>query len=190
MEIVLSVCLGIGLAAACGFRIFVPLLVMSIAARTGHLTLSHGFEWIGSVPALVAFAVASGVELVAYFVPWLDNLLDTIATPAAVVAGVVVMASCVSTTSPLLKWTLAVVAGGGAAGIVQGMTVVARGASTATTGGLGNPAVSTAEAGGSVLVSVIAIAMPVLGALAVIALVFLAVRKIMGGGRGRPAVAK
>jgi len=178
MEIVFSICLGISLAAACGFMVFVPLLVMSIAARTGHLALGHGFEWIGSVHALVAFAVATGVELIAYFVPWLDNLLDTVATPAAVIAGVVVMASCVSGTSPLLRWTVAIVAGGGAAGIVQGMTVVARGASTVTTGGLGNPVVSTVEAGGSVLVSVLAIAVPVLAGIAVIVLLVLAVRKI------------
>ena len=188
MEIVVSICLGISLAAACGFRIFVPLLVMSIASRTGHLALGHGFEWIGSVPALVAFAVATGVELIAYFVPWLDNALDTFATPAAVIAGIVVMASCVSGTSPLLRWALAIVAGGGAAGIVQGMTVVARGASTATTGGLGNPVVSTVEAGGSVLVSVLAIAVPVVVGVAVILLLVFAVRKFMGRFRGAHAV--
>jgi hypothetical protein len=185
MEILLGICLGFSLAAACGFRVFVPLLVMSIASRTGHLALGSGFAWIGSVPALVMFAVAAGVELAAYFVPWLDNALDTIATPAAVIAGIVVMAACVSGTSPLLTWTLAVVAGGGAAGIVQGVTVVARGASSATTGGAGNPVVSTAEAGGSVLVSVLAVAVPVVAGLAVILLLVYALRRIGGGFRRR-----
>lgn len=188
MEIVLSICLGISLAAACGFRVFVPLLVMSIASRTGNLALGPGFEWIGSVPALVVFAVATGVELVAYFVPWLDNVLDTIATPTAVIAGVVVMASCISGTSPLLKWAVAIVAGGGTAAIVQGMTVVARGASTATTGGLGNPVVSTVEAGSSILVSVLAIVLPVVVCVAVVLLLVYAVRKIRGRFRSANAV--
>src|SRR5882672_6632817 len=134
METLLSVCVGIGLSAACGFRIFVPLLVMSVAALTGHVTMAHGFEWIGSYPALMAFAVATVVEVAGYYVPWVDNLLDTIATPAAIVAGTLVTASLATDLSPFLKWTLAIIAGGGAAGMVQGTTVVARGASSAGTG--------------------------------------------------------
>src|SRR6266404_3033095 len=105
METLLSICVGVGLSAACGFRVFVPLLVMSIAAASGHLTLAHGFEWIGSNPALVAFSVATVVEIAAYYIPWVDNLLDAIATPAAVIAGTLVTASMVTGTSPFLKWT-------------------------------------------------------------------------------------
>src|ERR1051325_11800845 len=90
METVLSICIGIGLSAACGFRVFVPLLVMSIASLSGHLTLAHGFEWIGSYQALVAFAVATCVEIAGYYIPWVDNLLDTIATPAAIIPGTLV----------------------------------------------------------------------------------------------------
>ena len=102
METLLSVCVGIGLSAACGFRVFVPLVVMSIAALTGHLTLAHGFEWVGSYPALVAFAVATCVEIAGYYVPWIDNLLDTIATPAAIIAGTLMTASLVTDLSPFL----------------------------------------------------------------------------------------
>ncbi|MFQ5931753.1 MAG: DUF4126 domain-containing protein, partial [Nitrospiraceae bacterium] len=90
METLLSICVGIGLSAACGFRVFVPLLVMSIASRGAHLTLAPGFEWIGTYPALLAFAIASCIEIAGYYVPWVDNLLDTIATPTAIVAGIVV----------------------------------------------------------------------------------------------------
>src|SRR6266404_6194452 len=127
METVLSVCLGIGLSAACGFRVFVPLLVMSIAALSGHLTLAHGFEWIESYPALVAFSVATCLEVAGYYIPWVDHLLDTIATPAAIVAGTIITASMVTDMSPFLRWTLAAIAGGGAAGVVQGTTVLTRG---------------------------------------------------------------
>ena len=90
------------MSAACGFRVFVPLVVMSIAALTGHLTLAHGFEWVGSYPALVAFAVATCVEIAGYYVPWIDNLLDTIATPAAIIAGTLMTASLVTDLSPFL----------------------------------------------------------------------------------------
>src|SRR6266576_3179127 len=138
METLLSVCVGIGLSAACGFRVFVPLVVMSIAAQTGHLTLAHGFEWVGSYPALVAFAVATCVEIAGYYIPWVDNLLDTIATPAAIIAG------------------------GGVAGMVQGTTVATRGVSSIGTGGLGNPLIATAELAASTVASIVAVLAPVL----------------------------
>jgi len=170
MELTLSVVIGIGLAAACGFRVFVPFLVMSIASLAGHLTLAPGFEWIGTHYALVAFAVATVLEILAYYVPWLDNLLDTIATPVAVVAGTIVAASVVADVSPFLRWSLAVVAGGGVAGAVQAATVALRGTSSLTTGGAANPIVSTGELGGSVVTSVLAVTLPVL-AVALVALV-------------------
>jgi hypothetical protein len=173
-DTVLSVLLGIGLSAACGFRVFVPLLVMSIASVSGNLTLSHGFEWIGSVPALVAFAVATVLEIAGYYVPWVDHLLDVVATPAAVVAGIVVMASTVTGMSPFLRWSLAIIAGGGIAGTFQAVTSVTRLTSTASTAGLGNPVVSTVEAGGSLGLSVLAVVLPlVAAAIAVLLLVLL-----------------
>src|SRR5258708_143054 len=138
MDTLLSICLGIGLSAACGFRVFVPPLIMSIAAHAGHLHFSPGFVWMGSDGALIAFAVASAIEIGGYFIPWLDHLLDVLATPAAVVAGTIVSASTMAHLDPYLKWTLAAIAGGGIAGTIQGLTVFGRGASTATTGGLGN----------------------------------------------------
>ncbi|MGH7972059.1 MAG: DUF4126 domain-containing protein, partial [Limisphaerales bacterium] len=119
METLLSICVGIGLSAACGFRVFVPLLVMNIAALSGHLHLAHGFEWIASYPALVALSVATCLEVAAYYSPWLGHFLDTIATPAAMIAGTLVTASMVGDMSPFLRWTLAAIAGGGAAGAVQ-----------------------------------------------------------------------
>jgi hypothetical protein len=188
METLLSIILGIGLSTACGFRIFVPLLVMSIASMSGHLSLSSGFEWIGTEYAAVAFGVATVLEVGAYFIPWLDNALDTIATPAAIVAGTVVMASVVEDVSPFLRWTLALIAGGGAAGIVQGTTTVVRAGSTTTTGGLGNPVVATGELVGATGVSVLAIALPVAGVLAVTAIVLVLVRKVKMRASSRPVV--
>ncbi|MFQ5848327.1 MAG: DUF4126 domain-containing protein [Candidatus Methylomirabilales bacterium] len=190
METVLSVCLGVGLSAACGFRVFVPLLVMSIAAVSGHLTLAPGFEWIGTYPALAAFVVATCLEVAGYFIPWVDNLLDTIATPAAIVAGVMVMASAVSGMTPFLKWALAVIAGGGVAGVVHVATGVTRGASTVTTGGLGNPLVATMEFGGAMVLSLLAIALPVIAGLVVLGVLCGAAKKILGKARGYSAHAR
>jgi hypothetical protein len=178
LDILMGLMLGVSLSAACGFRIFVPLLGMSIAALNGHLTLASGFEWIGTEQAFAMFAIATCLEVGAYYIPWLDNLLDTVASPAAVVAGTIVTASTVSELSPLLQWTLAVVAGGGAAAITQGLTDVTRLASTATTGGLANPLVSTMELGTSATLSALALTLPLLAGILVIGVLVFAIQKL------------
>src|SRR5665213_2335481 len=108
METALSICLGLGLSAASGFRVFVPLLVMSIASLSGHLALAHGFQWIGTYPALIALGVATGLEIIGYYVPLVGHFLDVLATPAAVVAGIIISASVITEMSPLMKWSLAI----------------------------------------------------------------------------------
>jgi hypothetical protein len=182
----LSLIVGVGLAAACGFRVFVPLLVMSVAARAGHLDLTPGFAWIASTPALAAFAAATVAELLGYFIPYVDHALDLLGAPAAAAAGVLVSVSSFVGMSPFLRWTLAIIAGGGLAALVHGATGAARAASTVTTGGLANPAVAAAEAGGATLLSILAIAAPI-AALALLAvLVFLAWRLISLNTKRRP----
>jgi Domain of unknown function (DUF4126) len=178
VETALSVLAGVGLSAAAGFRVFVPLLVTSLAARSGHLQLSAGFAWIASDAALVAFAVATGLEVLGYYIPWVDHALDVVATPAALVAGVVLTASVVTGLDPFLRWSLAVVAGGGAAASFQGLTAGVRGISTLTTGGLGNPLVATTEAGVSIGLALLAVALPVVAVAAVVALLYLAARRL------------
>jgi len=162
MEWLLPAFIGIGLSAACGFRVFVPLLILSIAAQLGFLDLSRGFEWIGTDAAMIAFGIATLLEISGYFIPWLDNLLDTIATPAAVLAGILATASLLGDFSPFVRWALAIIAGGGAAGMVQTTTVALRGLSSTTTGGLANPILSFLEILGAVGVSILAILIPVI----------------------------
>jgi hypothetical protein len=132
------------------------------------MTLSPGLEWVGTYPALITFAVATALEIGSYYIPWLDNLLDTIATPAAVVAGSVMMGAVVTDLDPFLKWAIAIIAGGGTAGAVQGVTVLARGVSSAGTGGMANPLISTGEAGGAVATAGLAIFFPILALVLVI----------------------
>jgi len=160
-ETLLGIAIGIGLSAACGLRVFVPLLVMNLAVLTGHLHLSPGFEWIGSYYATVAFITATLVEVLAYYIPWLDHVLDLIASPAAIIAGMVVTASVVMDISPFLRWTLAIIAGGGTAAIVQGATVTLRAKSSALTAGAGNVLVSSVELAGSIVTALLAVIVPI-----------------------------
>jgi hypothetical protein len=170
IEALVGIFVGIGLAAACGFRVFVPLLVLSIAARTGQIPLASDFQWIASLPALIVFATATVVEVAAYYVPWIDHALDTVATPAAMVAGVIATAAVAADLPPVLRWVLAAVGGGGIAGTVQGATVLARLKSGALTAGFANPVVASVELAGSLVTSVLAIAVPVLAVALVVAL--------------------
>jgi len=177
-DIVFSAALGIALAAAVGFRVFLPLLVMSAAAYTGHLTLSETFAWLATPTALVMLSVAALAEILAYYVPGVDNLLDAIATPAAVVAGTLAAAAVMTDLPPLVKWTTAAIAGGGAAGLTQSVTSLLRGHSTVMTGGVGNAAVATGEMGGALLVSGLALLAPLAALALVVAFCWLAVRLV------------
>jgi hypothetical protein len=171
VDLVLATLLGIGLAASCGFRVFVPLVVTSAAAYGGYIKLSAGFEWAGTLPALSSFAVAAAIEVLAYYIPWLDNLLDTIASPLAVIAGIVLFAASATELDPFLKWTLAIIAGGGSAAAVQGGTVFARGASTAMTGGLANFVISTFELIASFVIPLLSIVVPIVAVILLAAVI-------------------
>ena len=171
LDLALSVALGIGLAAATGFRLFLPLLVLSVAAYTGHASLNESFAWLATPAALLMLGTAAIVEIAAFYIPGVDNLLDTVATPGAVVAGTIVSAAVMTDLPPMLKWTAAIIAGGGVAGITQSLTAMLRAKSTVFTGGLGNSVVATAEFGGASLISILALAAP-LAALALVILFF------------------
>jgi hypothetical protein len=162
MEYLFAIIVGIGLAASSGFRVFVPLLVVSVAANAGYFKVAGNCQWLGTWTALVSFAVAATIEIAAYYIPWIDNLLDTIASPMAVVAGVVLFAASLKDFDPFWQWSLAIIAGGGSAAIVQGGTVASRLASTATTGGLANFVVSTSETLAGFFFSVTSIVVPLL----------------------------
>ena len=173
-NLIIALSLGLALSAACGFRVFVPLLAMSISSRAGLIELGESWVWISETWVLIAFAVATLLEIGAYYIPWLDNLLDSVTTPAAVVAGVIVSAASlgqIEDINPALQWMLAVIGGGGMAGTIQIGSALTRVASTTTTGGAANPVVSTAEAGGAVACSVLAVILPVLAVVLVLVLI-------------------
>lgn len=178
MDLIYAILMAVGLSAACGFRVFVPMFVISLAAHGGHMSLGARFDWMGSDFAVLVFGMATALEIGAYYLPWLDNMLDTVASPTAVVAGAVAAASCVSGESELMGWVAAAITGGGIAGGVQAMTVVTRMTSLATTGGVGNPVVSTVEATASTVMSILAVVLPLVIILFVFGFAYLAYRII------------
>jgi len=186
-ELALSIALGVGLAAAVGLRVFLPMLVMSVAAYSGHLHLSSGFGWLATAPALVMLSVAALLEVIAYYIPGVDNLLDALATPAALIAGTLVSAAVMADLPPLIKWTTALIAGGGAAGLTQGITSLLRLKSSALTAGLGNHALASGELGGALGLSLLALAAPVVAVAVVAVSCFFAIRLLRRLLRRAPA---
>ena len=152
VQILLSLSLGLGLAAACGFRVFIPPLMMGVGSRLDLYSLEGSFVWVDDTWAIAIFTVATLLEIGGYFIPWIDNLLDTVATPAAIIGGIfVTSASLEGELDPSAQWTLSVIAGGGVSGVIQLGTVATRAVSTGTTGGLANPVISLIEAVASIL---------------------------------------
>jgi hypothetical protein len=161
------------------------MLIMSGAAYTGHLSLDDGFAWLGTPSALIMLGVAALTETLAYYIPGVDNLLDTLTTPAALVAGTIVSAAVMTDVPPMVKWTAAVIAGGGVAGLTQGVTAILRAKSTVFTGGIGNFVIASTELAGALLVSFLALAAPLVALSLVILFLYLAVRLLRPLFRGR-----
>lgn len=178
MELLLQILIGVGLAATCGYRIFVPLLVMGIAGLSGYLTLSPGFEWIAGYPAVIIFGIATIIEICAYFIPYVDNLLNKISIPASIIAGIIVTASVITDINPILQWSLAIIAGGGIAAVTSLISNGVHDTSTVVTLGVANPVVSTIESVSSVIAAILAIAVPVLAFILLVLLIAVTVRTL------------
>ena len=173
LDFALALCVGTALSAACGFRVFVPMLCLSVASNAGLVGVDEGFEWLGSWPAIAAFGIATALETGAYYVPWIDNALDAIKTPAAMIAGTIVTAGFLTDVDPLLQWSCAAIAGAGVAGLTSlGMAGV-RVVSTAATGGFGNFLVATFEWVAALVMSVLAIVVPFLAVAIALSIVVL-----------------
>jgi hypothetical protein len=174
---VLSLGVGVGLAAAAGLRVFLPLFLLGLAAHLEWLPLTEGFAWLATGPVLTALAVATVLEVGAYYIPLVDNLLDLAAAPLAVMAGVIATAAVITDLPPVVRWSLAIIAGGGVAGLVQSLTSITRLKSSATTAGAGNPILATLELVGSLAASLVALVLPVVALLIVVGVVVL-VRRV------------
>lgn len=176
VDTLIDICIGIGLSAAAGFRLLVPFLILSLAALFGHFPISPDIQWVNSIPALETLGLAVAVEVLAYFVPWLDAALDVVALPASMVAGTVLTAAFATDLDPFLKWSLAILAGGGVAGAMRGLTGFSRLVATTFTGGLANFLIAILEVVGAVLLSILAIALPGVAVITVIGLLTIVAR--------------
>jgi hypothetical protein len=187
MESLIGVLVGIGLSAASGFRVFIPLLALSAAGHYGIIPLGESFSWLASWQAMLAFGVAGVLEVGAYYIPWLDHALDALLAPAAAVAGTLMTASTLGDASPLLKWSFAIIAGGGVSSMVHFGTSAVRAAVSLPTGGLGNPLVSSAEGLGALALSLLAIFVPILAFAVVLWILYRVLRRLFGN---RPSGAR
>jgi hypothetical protein len=164
--------LGVAFSAASGFRIFIPLLVSNLSAKFGLVTLSNNFDWMLSDTTTMILIVASIVEIVSYYVAFIDNLLDSLALPASVVAGTLLTTQFLKIDDPTLQWALGILAGGGVAGTIQAGTSFTRLISTKFTGGVGNSFFSTFENIVSLAISLMSLWIPLIIGLIAIVLVF------------------
>ncbi len=172
MEIIISIFLGIGLAAAVGFRVFLPLLVLSLAGHYEVIPLNESWQWIGSLTAIITLTIATLIEIFGYYIPWLDNALDTIAVPLAAIAGTAVMVATMADLNPIITWALAIIAGGGTATAIKGNASMLRLGSSTTTGGVANPIVTTVETGTSTVMAITSIFIPIIAFIFVLLIFF------------------
>jgi hypothetical protein len=178
LESFLEILLAISLSVATGFRVFIPLLVLSTTAVFGHFDYPAELDWLESSPALIVLAIACLLEISGYYIPWFDNVLDALAIPAAIIAGTIVAASVTPDLNPIAQWTLALVAGGGAAGLTKGLTTTLRSIFTAASGGFANPIFSTLELVVATTLALLAVLVPALAILLVFGILVIAVLQL------------
>lgn len=187
-ESLLGIGVGLALAAAAGFRVFVPLVALSLAGRAGWVELSPSFAWLSTTSATVALGTAMVLEIAAYYVPFFDNLLDTLAAPVAVLAGIVASASVLTDLPPWLQYSIAIIGAGGTAGVVHASTSLLRLKSSAATAGFGNPVLATLELGGSIAIALLAVLAPLIALALVALIVWMVARRVtawrLGNARG------
>ena len=179
LESLIAVAIGIGLAAAAGFRVFTPFLVAGLAARWGVLPLADGFTWLASTGALVTLGTATVLEVSAYYIPGVDHVLDLLASPAAVLAGVIASAAVMADIPPAILWPVAIIGGGGVAGLTKASSAVVRAKAGLTTAGLANPVVATGETAGAVGLAIAAIVVPLVCLFVVAVVVLWLARKAL-----------
>ncbi|MBP7173122.1 MAG: DUF4126 domain-containing protein [Cloacibacterium sp.] len=178
---VISAFIGIGLAAASGFRVFLPMFAVSLASYMGWIPMNESFQWLSGLPTLITTGIATIVEILAYYIPYVDHLLDTASVPLATIAGSVMFASQFADIGTFPQWALALIAGGGTAAAISTGFAGTRVASTATTGGLGNNIIASTETAGAGVMTALSIFVPVIAfivALVLLIFVFIFGRKI------------
>ncbi|MEL6939587.1 MAG: DUF4126 domain-containing protein [Cyanobacteria bacterium J06598_1] len=178
MNALISVCLGIGLSTSTGFRILVPFACLSAASLYGNFDLPAEMAWLNSYPALIGLVIGTLIEVAAYYIPWVNDALDTVELPASVIAGTYLTGAFAADLPSLLQWSLALVAGGGIAGSINGLTGVTRLATNSATGGAATPVTSSLEWMSALVLAILAITLPLLALVISIVVLWVAVKKL------------
>ncbi len=172
-SILTNIALGIALSACAGFRVFIPMLAGALAGHFNIISLPADMQWLSSWPAIACFGTAAIAEVGAYYIPFIDNLLDTIATPLSIGAGTVLASSIlpIADQEPVVRWGIGLLAGGSVAGTIQMGTGLLRLFSSKATLGAGNVVVATTENAAAVSITTLSFFIPVVIALLLIALI-------------------
>ncbi len=187
MELLLSILIGVSLSATSGFRLFIPLLVLSGFSLLGWIELSPGFAWLGTYHSFAALLIAAVLETAAYFFPYIDNLLGAAATPVKTIAGILIAASVMVEMPAMLTWTLAIILGGGSAFGGSLISNTAHAGSTVATGGSANPLLSIFESIIAFVLSVLSILAPIIAIMVLALLALIVVRVYRRFKRNRVA---
>ena len=174
-NLVLALFLGLGLSASTGLNTFLPLLLLSAAARfnIAGITLGEKFEWLSSDVAIIVLIIACVLELVADKFPAVDHFLDAAGTFVRPVAGTLAAASVLTGVDPTVAAIVGLIIGAPTSFGFHSLKAATRVGSSATTFGCANPILSLIEDLLSLLISVIAIFTPILVPLVLIVLAFL-----------------
>lgn len=182
----LAILTGLGLSMACGFRVFIPPLIVSIAAQTGYLELSESFQWLSEWPTLIALSIATVGDVIAHEFPVVDDMLNVVEAPLAPIAATILSVSLITDMDPLLKWGLAAIAGGGSAGALHVARSFLKSVLNASTAGVSTPVVSLVEDAAAIVTPIMVILAPVLVLflfLCVVGVTALALKKWIGKRR-------
>lgn len=185
VQAVAATALGIALAACCGFRVFLPMLVAGLVSRFQLFHFSESFQWLATTPALICLGAATLLEIAAYYVPFIDNLLDTIAAPSAAIAGTLLATSVIPVDNEWMKWVIGIVAGGGGASLVSAGTGLLRLLSSKTTLGTGNAVVATGENTAALGGALLSFLVPVVMAILFLLLFIWVIKKLLTRFRSR-----
>lgn len=176
MDVVSGVLAAFGLSASAGLNAYIPLLLVSLAARfTNWFTLTEPWDAMESGWVISALILLGIIEFFADKVPAVNHVNDAIQTVIRPAAGAVLFAANGNVVSDIHP-VLAIIAGLLLAGGVHAVKAAAvRPAVTATTAGGGNVIASIAEDIVATVLSILAIVLPILIAALIIVLTALIV---------------
>lgn len=198
MELLAAICVGLGLSAAGGLRIFVPLLIAGLSQRLNLVELAPALSWTSSWTALCVLGLLSVAEGVGYCVPAVDHALDALSAPAGWLAGALLSVGLVAPElhsslasgdhlTGLINQALyatglgaAAASGVAAAGITQATSAGGRIVSTTATGGIANPFYAAIESILATVASILAVLTPIvlaIGALLVLGTLYVMIRR-------------